>query len=233
MNDRARALHVLKDARDILARRLTERVLEMTEEILADARGDSYMNDIENVYEALGMRLSHVTQMISNLPPDLEPTTTSKHASAESMRDDTFTLATETTTGADAMVADTTPALAGPVFVATPALPAPHQEESPRSPASFQRFATLVQSGDVEEAGITLAELFELPEDRGIACAEYFAGRLHSEPGFVKKAMQLRAELLAGSHNAVMVLLYECFGLVGLESIGVMQVLHRRLSWGS
>ena len=35
------------EAREILAQRLTELVLGQSEEILADARGDSYMNEIE------------------------------------------------------------------------------------------------------------------------------------------------------------------------------------------
>ena len=188
MNDRARAHTILKDARDILARRLTEQVLEMADEILADARGESYMNDIETVYEVIGHRLSHISQMISNLPPDNEPVTATR-STGESMASDTFTLATEPSTASDAMVTDTTPALMGPVFVATPALPAPHHEEQTQPPASFQQFATLVQSGEIESAGLTLAELFELPEERGISCAEYFAERLVSEPGFVKKAM--------------------------------------------
>ena len=42
MNDRMRAIGILKEAREILALRLQERVLDQSEEILADARGDSY-----------------------------------------------------------------------------------------------------------------------------------------------------------------------------------------------
>ena len=50
MNDRNRALKILKEAKETLTGRLTEKVLELEEEILADARGDSYMNEIETVW---------------------------------------------------------------------------------------------------------------------------------------------------------------------------------------
>src|SRR5947209_7894307 len=65
MNDRARASEVLRNARNILAERLTELVLEQREELLDDARGDSYMNEIESLYEQIGVKLSHVGQMLS------------------------------------------------------------------------------------------------------------------------------------------------------------------------
>src|SRR4029077_3252564 len=68
MNDRAHASDILRKARAILAERLTERINEQSDELLDDARGDSYMNEIESLYDELGMKLSHVSQMLSNLP---------------------------------------------------------------------------------------------------------------------------------------------------------------------
>ena len=70
--ERTRALDVLQQAREILAQRLTERVLDTAEDILNDARGDSYMNDIDMLYDQVGMRLAHINQMISNLPAATE-----------------------------------------------------------------------------------------------------------------------------------------------------------------
>src|SRR5688500_11860951 len=105
MNDRARALEILKEAKAILAERLTEMVSEQAEEILADARGDSYMNEIESVYEQVGLKLTHVSQMLSNLPAaETEPQTTT--ASAQHSREDTFQLATESSPSADAFVTE-------------------------------------------------------------------------------------------------------------------------------
>src|SRR5262245_21143004 len=122
MTDRQRAHDILREAKDALAERLTELVLQSADDILADARGDSYMNEIESLYEQLGMKLAHVSQMLSNLPAELPPPVPSPPPADLAERGDTFTLATEPSPSADAVVADTTPALMGPVFVATPAL---------------------------------------------------------------------------------------------------------------
>jgi hypothetical protein len=45
MNERAHALEVLREAKAILAERLTEQVAEQAEEILADARRLVYERD--------------------------------------------------------------------------------------------------------------------------------------------------------------------------------------------
>ena len=68
MNDRSRALQILKQAREILLQRLTEHVLENEEEILSDARGESYMGEIDSLYEQIGTPLVHLNQILSNLP---------------------------------------------------------------------------------------------------------------------------------------------------------------------
>src|SRR6478672_4535008 len=70
MDDRSRALEILREARDLLAQRLTERVLESGEALLDDARGDSYLGDIEAIYDHFGMKLAHLNQLINNLPVD-------------------------------------------------------------------------------------------------------------------------------------------------------------------
>lgn len=69
MNDRSRAIAVLQQARQILQDRLTQRVLEMAEEILDDAAGDSYAGEIDSLHEQLGMRLTCVNALLSGLPP--------------------------------------------------------------------------------------------------------------------------------------------------------------------
>src|SRR3954447_22513114 len=123
MNETARALDILKEAKETLANRLTEKVLEQQDEILADARGDSYMNEIESLYEQVGLKLSHVNSMLSNLPA--LPSVPHVEAPAASPgSDDIFTVATDPSPSADAVVSDTALALAGPVYVHTPALPA-------------------------------------------------------------------------------------------------------------
>ena len=94
MNDRNRALKLLREAKETLATRLTEKVLDQQEEILADARGDSYMNEIESLYEQVGIKLSHVNSMLSNLPVE-PPATQVESTATQHSADDTFTVATD------------------------------------------------------------------------------------------------------------------------------------------
>jgi len=67
MNDRTRAMEVLKQAREVLLSRLAERVLDNREDILDDAGGYSYCGAIESMHDQLGQRLSNVTAMLAHL----------------------------------------------------------------------------------------------------------------------------------------------------------------------
>jgi hypothetical protein len=244
MNDRTRAVDILREAKQILSDRLTEHVLEMGEEILADARGESYMNEIETAYEQLGMKLAHVNQMLSNLPIDASQSTTTT-ASAQYSAGDAFTTTTEQNGDEKPLiVTDTTAALSGPVFVATPALPAPKSSSdahpsnearsTPPEPAphrSFQAFAAQIQAGDLLAAGRSLGSLFNLEEARAISCAATFADRLRRDPAFLRRAMQLRVELADEDYNRAVVLLHDCFGLTAAEATTVLQSLRRRLNF--
>lgn len=217
MNERARAIAVLKQAREMLAERLTERVLEGREDLLEDASGFSYMGEIEAIYEQIGSKLVHISQMISNLPatPDAPASAAEESGSPGGLDDG----------GSESII------VGGPVGLKPPALPGPATSEfaAPARSASFQTFAVEIQSGDIESAGQTLATLFGVETPRGIQCAAVFAERLENEPGFLTKAMQLRKELEKDGINAAIMLLYECFGLTGLECIGVLQTLRANL----
>lgn len=224
MNDRARALAILKEAREILAKRLTERVLDNAEELLDDARGDSYMGEIETLYEQVGTPLAHLNQIISALPPEDEPTpapeTHAQHASAHSYAE-----------------------IVPPAWPEVPALPAPRGGTTsetmetlsvvePPAEITFQTFATKIQAGDVEGAGHALAYLFDINVERAMQCAQHFNQHMQADPEFLLKAMQLRRELAGGGYNGALMLLYQCFGLSGIESIGVFQVLKARIQMG-
>ncbi len=234
MNERTTATDVLREARAILADRLTEMVAEQAEEILADARGESYMNEIDSIYEQVGLKLAHVSQMLSNLPPPettAAPDRPADSRSPLSAADDTFTVATEPAPSADAVVENALPALAGPLYVATPALPAPKTSSPVKdraTTAALAAFAAQIQAGDLLAAGRTLAALFELDETRAIACAATFAQRVRSEAAFFRKAMELRSELHSPNPQRALLLLLDCFGLVRGEAAEVLRNLHRR-----
>jgi hypothetical protein len=231
MNERARAAEILREARAILAERLTEKIVEQRDELLDDARGDSYMNEIESLYEQVGMKLSHVSQMLSNLPVEEQPQPQSFTAAAQHGPTSTFTVATEPAPNADATTQDTMPALLGPVFVATPALPAPKASEPPKNRATssaLQAFAAQIQAGDLLAAGRTLALLFDVEEPRAVACAATFAQRVRSEAAFFRKVMELRSELHKSDTQRALLLLLDCFGLSRGESAEILRNLQRR-----
>jgi len=231
MNERARAAEILREARAILAARLTEKIVEQRDELLDDARGDSYMSEIESLYEQVGMKLSHVSQMLSNLPVEEPPQPQTFTAGAQHSPTNTFTVATEPAPNADAMTQDTMPALLGPVFVATPALPAPKTSEPLRNRATssaLQAFAAQIQAGDLLAAGRTLAVLFDVEEPRAVACAATFAQRVRSEAAFFRKVMELRSELHKSDTQRALLLLLDCFGLSRGESAEILRNLQRR-----
>jgi hypothetical protein len=234
MNERTTATDVLRQARAILADRLSEMVAEQAEEILADARGESYMNEIDSIYEQVGLKLAHVSQMLANLPSREATASTSRSAEPRGPQpagDDTFSVATEPAPSADAIVENALPALAGPLFVATPALPAPKTTAPIRdraTTAALAAFAAQIQAGDLLAAGRTLAALFELDDTRAIACAATFAQRVRSEAAFFRKAMELRSELHSPNPQRALILLLDCFGLVRGEAAEVLRNLQRR-----
>jgi hypothetical protein len=230
MNDRARATEILKNARNVLAERLTEKILEQQEELLDDARGDSYMNEIESLYEQVGVKLSHVGQMLSNMPAE-EPPVETHTATAQHGPESTFVVATEAAPNYDGVSQDTLPALFGPVFVATPALPAPKSSEPLKhrgTHSALQAFAAQIQAGDLLAAGRTLANLFGIEETRAVACAATFAQRVRSEAAFFRKAMELRVELHSSNPQRALLLLLDCFGLSRGESAEILRNLARR-----
>lgn len=124
MSEQPSARKVLLAARNELAKRLTELVLASPEEMLADARGESYMNEIETLYEQVGIKLAHVNQMLAGLPADLElepiapsPVPSTNPAAPKPKREDTAELELESLASADSTAA---PAQVLPPPVAPP-----------------------------------------------------------------------------------------------------------------
>lgn len=220
MNDRARALAILKEAREILIRRLTERVLDNPDEILDDARGDSYMGEIDALYDQIGTPLAHLNQILSNLPAEEDVQVHDahgQHAAAHSYAE-----------------------IVPPAWPEVPALPAPRSgggvetaNEEALAEVSFQTFAAQIQAGEIEHAGRSLAVLFEISVERATSCAIHFRTQMHGDPEFLAKAAQLRRELASGGYNGAIHMLHQCFGLSGIESLGVLQSLKARFQSGA
>lgn len=229
MDPRVEALFILKQARDLLADRLAERVVASKSEILEEAGGMLFGGEIDALFEQIGGKLMHVSQMISSLPTEEPLTEVADPPSGENF-----------SSGSQLILSDypsqelnSTPAS----VLALPGLPAPEVAraeaitqpvETP--PASFQDFASRVKTGDLATAGTILAELFGVEGSRGQQCAIRFAEQLHADQSFWETAMQLRGELTSSSHNGALLLLQKCFGLSGVEAIGVLQNLRARIA---
>lgn len=224
MNQRNQAIETLKAARDALAEQLTERVLECREEILDDASGDSFMGEIEQIYEKFGNRLSHLNSLISSLPavvPGLPDKSTDAQPAALPAVDSKSGESNEASI--DELVDDLEndePKPATGYAVA--------EEQS--KPVTFETFVSYLRASDMQGAGETLGVLLGVGTARGILCANVFAEKFLEDPTTMLKAMNLRTELHANNINASLMLLSECFGLQGLESIGAMQTLKASLA---
>lgn len=225
MNDRNRAISLLQQARDILAERLTERLLESREAILEDALGLSFASEIDAVQEQIGLKLNHVNCMLSNLPSIEEPPPATEDAAPQSA---TNVLGYDPQATDDAQPA--TDEVATTEVVAPPSTVFYVSAEAQATVGTgFQDFVRSVMAGDVETAGKALAELLEISPDRGRECAARFREQLREQPQTLQKAMSLRQEIAAGSVNSALLLLWECFGLQGLESLSALQTLKNRL----
>jgi len=218
MNERARAIAILNQARHLLIERLTERVIDAEPAILDEVCGLAYSSELDTLYEHFGLRLSHINVLLSNLPP--AETDAALRPAEREPADATMTAMTAETIYPLEQI-DTTALGQSPAFA----------EAFQRyvSGVSFQLFTRQVQAGELAAAGRSLAELFELDEARALACVATFLAELDKSPEVLLKAAQLRHEIQSGSANSALVLLWECFGLQGMESVGVLQSLKSRL----
>jgi len=229
MNDRQQAIDLLRRARDILAERLTEHVLANKGQILEDALGLSYTNEIDAAYEQMGVRLTHLNQLLSNLPAEDDEVEEAADASEDLYLPEDEPQPSDESVSQHHGPQTKTPA---PHLAHSLALPGPAeilQLGGPAPTVSFQRFATRIFVGDLDGAGEILAELFELEGTRAHKCAQVFYDGVRNNPEVIGKAAQLRRDLQAGNYNSSLALLHDCFGLQGVESLSVMQTLRARM----
>ena len=114
--------------------------------------------------------------------------------------------------------------------------PAVAATELPRlpAPATFESFLAQVHFADFVAAAGILAELFDIDSVRARRCADTFYANLLQQPDLVAKIDLLRSELQAGGVNGVLMLLWECFGLRGIEALAAFQSLRSRsIGWAT
>jgi len=204
MNDRVRAMTLLQEAREILAQRLTERVLELGNDLLDDARGESFAGEIDGLYEQIGLRLSQVNSLLAGFPT-------------------TSVLAAPTGHGpySTVEVSAASNGLMGFLPQAESDTTHPHATHEAAASNELTMLRMIVDSlisGDVETAGGFLSWWFETPLEHGRQCAAAFRERWTNEPDFPKKAKQLRQELAGGSWSQAVSLWHDCFGIPAADS---------------
>jgi len=204
MSDRDRAISILHNARRILVDRLTARILQSQDEIMDDAEGGTYTSELESVYDEICVRLAHIHGLLSNLPPDSPPGRATSN-SVPAPNDEAVPVAE-----AAAAVAEAEPT-------------------SPGELVSFPLFVRQMADGDSDRAAACLAELLNVDHGRARRCVATFRARLTLQPDILKKAMKLRTLLEDGQINDSLMLLWECFGLQGPESILALRALQSRL----
>jgi hypothetical protein len=222
MQDRARAIGLLQQARDILVERLTERLLEGRDAILEDALGMSYSSEIDAIQEQIGQRLNHVNLMLNNLPAVDE--------APPPRAEDVVPLAPAPVLGYEPSMPEPAPTAAPVQSAPAPSVIFVGAHGEPMPSPDLHDFLRFVFAGDLDRAAVVLVPLLDVPLERARQCADRFRDQVRERPQLLQRAMELRQELAAGSINGTLILLWECFGLQGLESIAALQSLRTHLA---
>jgi hypothetical protein len=216
MDERSQAIRVLRKTRDILVQRLSERILEAEEEILAEAEGHSFLSEIETIYDQIGLRLVHVNQMLSHLPAEKPKAAHEPHPEpldlghAESI---------------DPLQTTAQPAAGDYSISSFLALPAPGTQRTAAgslATATLLMFAVHARRGDLETGSLSLESLFGLSPDRAFAATRVFHGHCSRDASYVENAARLQNYLEAEALSRAFGLMCECFGLSGGEALSAL-----------
>lgn len=211
MNDRSRAIALLRQARDILSDRLTEHVLASSDNLLEDALGLSYGSEIEQLYEQIGARLTQVSTMLMQLPPQDDCGVSDAHG--------TFEVAASPSDSGILVQADT----GGAVL-------APHRESvEVVQTEDWDELLATIERGDLQAASRELTDWLGVDPEHGEACLATLADRCRHSPAALERARRLAHEIQLGAWNSALLLLGECFGLQSWEAIGALLHLRGRL----
>ena len=227
MDSHAQAIAILQKARDALAARLTQRVIEAQQEIEEDAEGGTYFSEIEAIYDQLGGRLAHLNAMLSSLPPTpaqpYSDTTASEivyadlAASPSSTLDPLSTLDPSSTFDIDAT---------NPLTLL--ALPAPSPCDEPQQEPMVEVFAGIVlyaQAGDLSGAARLIAEVFDVRPSLARRGAQAFERQLDRYPDLGRRFEQLGSAIAETNEYAAATLLGECFEFQPIDALLLVRAL--------
>ena len=225
MDSHAQALAILQKARDALAARLTQRVVESQQEIEDDAEGGTYFSEIEAIYDQLGGRLAHLNAMLSSLPPapsqPYSDATASEIVYADLAASPSSTLDPSSTFDIDAT---------NPLTLL--ALPAPsHFEEPPSETAAepmVEVFAGIVlhaQAGNLSGAARLISEAFDVRPSLARRGAQAFERQLERYPDLGRRFEQLGSAIAETNEYAAATLLGECFEFQAIDALLLVRAL--------
>jgi hypothetical protein len=223
MNDRSLAIGILHSAREQLGRRLTERIIEAREEIEADACGQSYLSEIEAIYDQLGSRLAHVSAMLANLPPAADEVPSDATATEIIYAD----LASGSSTAFE-------PATVSPPTVL--ALPAPPHEEAVEADSladTVGQIVVLVAAGDHFSAARLISECFDSRPSQARHWSATLGRQMARRPDLARRLIDLAASLDETDEHTAVAVVGECFELEAFEAVLLLRVLKRRANGSS
>jgi hypothetical protein len=205
-------VRLLTQARDLLAQRLTSAILDLGDDLLEDARGESFSGEIDTLHEQIGTRLGQVNGMLAAL-------SASDDADDDPSRPITQTGSLQTPEAPDGTsTGENTPRaieMEGGLLTSRGKFP----------PSTYPLFVQDIVRRDLVAAARRLAEVLGTTPAQAEVYATRFRDQLDRDPAFLAKVHSLRQALQTERYNQARLLLRECFGLQGEECEAAMELL--------
>ena len=93
---------------------------------------------------------------------------------------------------------------------------------------TFRDFAGAIMGGDSTRAAHVLGALLGLEAAEAAAAVTHFQTSMTADPGFMQKAMGLRAAVTGGTDAEISALLGDCFGLTGNAASTALSALRKQ-----
>jgi hypothetical protein len=215
MNERSVAITILERARELLGQRLAQRVVDSQQEIEADAEGNSYLSEIETIYDELGARLAHVNAMLANMPASSGPSAADITASEIIYAD----LATSNPIRVD---------LEGTTLLALPA-PASFEKHTAANSAlcGLEEIAYRAERGELDSASRMIGDLFDLKPSQATRSAVALARRLRETPNTGPDVFEAVSLVNRVDEQGAAQLLADLFELSTDDTLSIVRAIQR------